>query len=90
MTTRKILVRGKVQGVWFRKYTQKKAQELELVGYVRNEPDGSVLIVAQGSEADLDRLEAWCSVGSPKSDVSTVSSTAMESEKTCEAFNIKH
>ena len=48
-------VRGRVQGVSFRYYTQVEARRLGLTGWVRNERDGSVLVVAEGSE---DRLSA--------------------------------
>ena len=40
----KILVKGRVQGVWFRKYTKDKADSLNLSGFARNELDGSVYI----------------------------------------------
>jgi len=58
-----IKVFGKVQGVWFRKFTRKKALELELEGFVKNMADGSVLIRAQGDETRLNHLVEWCSVG---------------------------
>ena len=50
------IVTGSVQGVNFRTFTQKRATELGVVGYVRNLPDGAVEFVAEGSRADLDRL----------------------------------
>ena len=43
-----VLVRGRVQGVGFRYATERRARALELTGYVRNEADGSVLVVAEG------------------------------------------
>ncbi|MCI0395792.1 MAG: acylphosphatase [Chloroflexi bacterium] len=49
-------VHGRVQGVSFRYYTRLEAQRLGLVGWVRNERDGSVSIVAEGQEAELQRL----------------------------------
>ena len=56
---------GKVQGVYFRLSTQKKAKELELVGWVKNRCDGSVTAFAQGEEANLKKLIAWCHQGPP-------------------------
>lgn len=47
---------GKVQGVGFRAYTEKQAQKLDLVGWVKNTDDGSVRCVAQGPEEDLQAL----------------------------------
>ncbi|MBX2816964.1 MAG: acylphosphatase [Saprospiraceae bacterium] len=62
---RRIQVKGKVQGVWFRASTKIKAEELALTGTVQNEEDGSVLIRAYGPSRDLDTLEEWCHEGPP-------------------------
>lgn len=70
-----IKITGKVQGVYFRKYTQWQAEELGLVGFVRNEEDGSVLIEAQGTPEQLDAMIKWCHRGSPLSKVETVEET---------------
>ena len=58
-----IKISGKVQGVFFRDSTKKKAQELGLSGFVRNEPDGSVYIEAEGDAALLEEFVAWCKHG---------------------------
>ncbi len=58
-----IKVIGKVQGVWFRKSTMESAQRLGVKGFVRNEPDGSVYIEAEGSEQQLLEFTAWCKHG---------------------------
>ncbi|MCT9868665.1 acylphosphatase [Paenarthrobacter aurescens] len=52
-------VTGVVQGVGFRYWTARKADELLLKGTVRNSPDGSVELVAEGSAADIDHLVTW-------------------------------
>ncbi len=49
-------VTGLVQGVNFRWYTQRRANDLKVVGYVKNEPDGSVTFVAEGPREALERL----------------------------------
>jgi len=49
-------VRGRVQGVGFRHFTRRTAQSLGLVGFVRNDPDGTVTVVAEGSREQLDDL----------------------------------
>ncbi|HET7087688.1 MAG TPA: acylphosphatase [Anaerolineae bacterium] len=49
-------VHGRVQGVNFRYYTQLKAQALNLTGWVRNRPDGTVEVVAEGARWALDQL----------------------------------
>jgi acylphosphatase len=51
-------VRGRVQGVGFRWFVSRTASRLELDGWVANRPDGSVQLVAEGPEADLEALEA--------------------------------
>jgi acylphosphatase len=54
----RLSVAGRVQGVGFRHFIWRRAGELKLRGWVRNEANGSVLIEAQGSQDALDRLEA--------------------------------
>jgi len=57
------IVKGRVQGVCFRMYTQDRARELGLTGWVRNQPDGSVEVVVEGREEILRRMEKWCAKG---------------------------
>ena len=49
-----------MQGIGFRWATKHQAHKLNLVGWVQNQPDGSVYLEAQGQEADLGKLLAWC------------------------------
>ena len=70
-----IIVRGRVQGVFFRDSTRRKANELGLVGTVRNLPDGAVEIVAEGSSGSLEALVQWCRVGPPAAEVEDVRTT---------------
>ena len=58
-----ILVRGRVQGVFYRASTKAKAIELRLKGWCRNEMDGSVYIHVEGEQPTIDRLIAWCQLG---------------------------
>lgn len=58
-----VLARGKVQGVFFRASTRARATELGLVGWVRNETDGSVLIQAEGPDHAIESFVAWCRRG---------------------------
>ncbi|WP_299602807.1 acylphosphatase [uncultured Aquimarina sp.] len=58
-----IIVTGKVQGVWYRKSTLEKAQELGIKGIVKNLPNGDVYIEAEGDEDQLSQLLAWCADG---------------------------
>lgn len=67
-----ITVEGKVQGVFYRASAKKKAIQLGVKGFVRNQADGSVFIEAEGSLAQLDQLIAWCRQGPPASRVKNV------------------
>lgn len=58
-----ITISGLVQGVWFRASTKEKADALNITGAVRNEPDGSVYVEAEGEEEDLRRFIEWCQRG---------------------------
>ena len=57
------LVKGRVQGVWFRARTQAEATRLGVVGWVRNRTDGSVELEAEGDRGALEALLAWCRQG---------------------------
>lgn len=65
---RKFRIYGQVQGVGFRFFTRRKAIQLNLTGSVRNLADGSVEVVAQGDEAQINLLRNWLAQG-PKSAV---------------------
>ncbi len=58
-----IQVFGRVQGVGFRFYTEQKAKELNIAGFVQNKGDGSVYIEAEGNADDLDAFVDWCKTG---------------------------
>ena len=59
----KLNIRGKVQGVWFRGSTEKEAIKLNIKGWVKNNSDGSVSVVAEGDEEALKTLIQWCKHG---------------------------
>jgi acylphosphatase len=69
---RRIHVKGRVQGVWFRAWTIEQATELGLDGWVRNRQDGSVEAVAVGPTDKVEQLIARCREGSPASRVDNV------------------
>ncbi len=58
-------VYGRVQGVFFRHTARLRAEELGLVGFVRNEYDGSVTVTAEGDEEALQKFLEWCRKGPP-------------------------
>ena len=59
----KIKISGQVQGVFFRASAKQKADSLNLRGFVRNEPDGSVYAEAEGEEDNLRPFIEWCIKG---------------------------
>ena len=54
---RKFLIRGEVQGVGYRFFAQRAAATHQVVGYVRNEPDGSVEVLAEGPAASVEAFK---------------------------------
>ncbi len=70
--TRKLVVAGIVQGVWFRKFVSDTANHLGIRGWVRNAEDGTVEILATGSVESLEKLESQLWRGTPSSDVRSV------------------
>lgn len=69
------IVSGRVQGVSFRYYTTLKARELGIVGWVLNRQDGTVELIAEGTQSALESLEAWLHEGSPSAKVDSVDLT---------------
>ena len=59
----RLIVSGRVQGVFFRAETQSQALRLHLNGWVRNMSDGRVEILIEGDEGDVNRMIAWCHKG---------------------------
>ena len=73
----KAIVKGKVQGVFYRASTREQAEQLGLVGYAHNKPDGSVEVVACGSADAIEKLLAWMEEGPPDARVDHIEATEM-------------
>ena len=84
-----IKVSGLVQGVFFRYNTKKMAEKLGLNGFVKNEPDGSVCIVAEGKENNLKNLIKWCYNGSRLAVVEKVDISWEEAREEFTKFEIR-
>jgi acylphosphatase len=84
-----IIVKGRVQGVYFRVYTQKQAIHLNLSGFVRNLPDGNVEIVASGETDAVQQLVAWCHKGPMLAKVSQVIVNPYHGQEVFEQFEIR-
>ncbi len=85
-----IQVKGRVQGVFFRDYTRRKAQSLSLKGFVKNIRTGDVEINAQGKASDVDALLQWCWEGSPMSTVESVNVKELPIDTSLSAFSISY
>ncbi len=72
------IVHGRVQGVFFRDYTQRQARNLGLGGWVRNLPDRTVETVFEGEADKVAAMLAWLHEGSPYSRVSAVGAVEEE------------
>ncbi len=82
-------VRGTVQGVGFRYFTRESAARLEITGWVRNRPDGSVELVAEGPRANLELLLERVTAGPEQSSVSGVESDWSEATGEFESFVVR-
>ena len=58
-----VLISGRVQGVCFRHYTRREAEDRDITGWVRNCPDGKVEAVFEGKRDDVEGLVSWCRRG---------------------------
>lgn len=72
---RRYVVRGRVQGVGYRDFVQRRAREVGVHGYVRNEADGSVSAYVTGSARQLADFEAWLRRGPQMADVRGIESS---------------
>ena len=68
----KLVITGKVQGVFYRHSTRQKARELGLTGWVRNLADGSVEAEASGAKSVIEDLISWCRQGPANAQVENV------------------
>ena len=71
----RVVISGRVQGVWFRESCRREAQARELNGWVANRADGTVEAVFEGPEAPVAEVVAWCRQGPPRAVVTGVDVT---------------
>ncbi|MEZ2337014.1 acylphosphatase [Mucilaginibacter sp. RCC_168] len=69
-----ITVKGKVQGVFYRKSTKAVADQLGVRGFVKNEPNGDVFIAAEADDTLLEMFMEWCHEGPEDAEVTSVES----------------
>ena len=88
MKSAEILVTGRAQGVWFRDFVQKNAISLKLYGWVKNNPNGSVILEVEGKEDIINNLIKKIKIGSPLSKVKDVEIKWNTFERKFNAFEI--
>ena len=76
-----IRVNGKVQGVFYRDTAKAVADQLGIKGTVRNEPDGSVMIEAEGDDFSMELFLEFCHKGSDRAEVESVEVNESELKK---------
>lgn len=69
LQTISVIVKGKVQGVYYRQSTREKAKALQITGTVKNLFDGTVELIATGTSEQLEQLTTWCRLGPPRAAV---------------------
>jgi acylphosphatase len=87
MQTRRLIIRGQVQGVGFRYSMVRQARTLGVTGWVRNRPDGSVEAVVNGNPQAVDAMIEWAHRGPPGAIVRDV--TVAESDGEYETFETR-
>ena len=68
----RVIVTGRVQGVWFRDSCREQARAEHVNGFARNRADGSVEVELEGPEPAVERMVAWCRIGPPRARVEQV------------------
>lgn len=89
VTCIRLIVHGSVQGVGFRFAACQAAADCPVTGWVRNLPDGSVEIVAQGSPDAVARMTAWARRGPRHASVDRVEVTTHDESTPSDAFTIR-
>ena len=78
MIRRRVVVHGRVQGVYFRSECAAEARAHGVSGWVSNQPDGSVYAEFEGTSDAVDAMIGWCYTGSPRSSVARVEVTPLD------------
>jgi acylphosphatase len=68
----RVIVTGRVQGVWFRDTCRDQARRESVHGFARNRADGTVEVELEGTEPAVERMIAWCRVGPARARVDSV------------------
>lgn len=89
MIARRVVVRGRVQGVGFRYAALEFAQAAGVTGWVRNRRDGTVEALVQGDAAAVEAVVAWCRRGPPAARVTDVDVAEAPTDASCASFALR-
>ena len=84
-----LIIEGKVQGVFFRASAKEQADRLNLAGWVRNLPEGSVEVQVEGTQDNLDDFLDWCRKGPPNAAVKNIELKYLHPSGDLDSFDIK-
>lgn len=70
--TAHVIISGRVQGVWFRANTKNKADQLGIMGWIKNTSDGKVEAFFEGEKDHVDEMIDWCQHGPSQAKVNNV------------------
>jgi len=84
------IIYGIVQGVYYRYYTRREAERLDLTGWVANQRDGTVKVVVEGPERALQEMVSFLLQGSPESTVDHVKVDWLKATSEFNEFSIRH
>ncbi len=85
----KIIISGKVQGVFFREFIKKAAEERSVVGWIRNRADGKVEGVLVGRKKALEQLIERCAGGPKKATVTKIELKEVDAQEHYQGFEIR-
>ena len=85
-----ILISGDVQGIGFRFSTIQVARDLKLTGWVRNNPESTVEIIAEGEEESLENLIAWAKEGPKPAKVANVKIDWQKPTGDFDSFDVRY
>jgi acylphosphatase len=81
MPTVHLIIKGKVQGVFYRATARDEAEKLGLTGWIKNTSEGNVEVVVNGSQELIDRYIAWCWKGPSRAKVESVEVKDLQEER---------
>jgi len=88
MPTNHIVIKGRVQGVFFRASAKEIADQLGLTGWVRNTEEGDVEALVTGTEDQVEKFITWCKKGPPRAVVTNVEVKDIPEENSFREFKV--